>query len=70
MTSSFENCSKLKSVVIPENTELQTIEDSAFSCTMIEMIKIPKNVEKIDADAFSYYENLTKPYKICVNTNL
>ena len=43
----FHNCTKLAKIEIPPNSNLQTIERSAFSCTDIERIFIPQKVSKI-----------------------
>lgn len=49
---SFDNCTDLRIVEIPNDSKLQTIEDCSFSGTSIEHTRIPSNVTKIGQSAF------------------
>ncbi|KAK8841019.1 hypothetical protein M9Y10_027856 [Tritrichomonas musculus] len=44
---SFDECSSLKKVEFPENSELKIIEDCAFRGSSIEWINIPSTVEEL-----------------------
>ena len=50
---SFENCKQLEQVEIPNDSKLQTIDESAFSYSAIKSIRIPSSVALIGNRAFS-----------------
>ena len=55
----FKNCKSLKRVVIPEDSELQTIGVGAFAgCKALETFDWPKSLKKIALGAFSDCESL------------
>lgn len=49
----FCDCLHLKEVIFEENSELEIVEESAFSISIIEKIFIPPNVTKISKYAFA-----------------
>ena len=56
--SAFENCTDLRSVIIPESVE--NIESGAFNfCTGLTSIIIPESVENIESGAFANCTGLT-----------
>lgn len=56
--SAFTNCSKLKSITLPDS--LLTLGNFAFaSCSSLKKIIIPKKIKVIPAAAFQYCENLS-----------
>lgn len=60
-SNSFENCRKLKSIQISEDSQLTKINQSAFKDSNITEIFIPKNVESIGIAAFEgcrYLKNI------------
>ena len=56
----FSECSNLRRIEFPTNSNLQTIEKYAFSSSGIEEITIPSTVSKICNGAFSSCEKLRK----------
>lgn len=56
----FYNCQKLTNVEIPNNSELQIIDEGAFYCSSIESISIPPHVKSICDYAFSNCKYLKK----------
>lgn len=50
----FANCSQLKKVEVPEDSELLTIECDAFSFSAIENFTIPRHLTKIAALGFFF----------------
>lgn len=57
-TCAFFSCTHLSKVEIETNSNLQTIENSAFSDTNIKQIYIPSSVSTISDCAFHYCKNL------------
>ena len=49
----FQSSSKLKNVIIPEGSQLQTIGNNAFIDTKLESINIPSTVTSIGSGAFN-----------------
>ena len=56
INSSFEGCTKLQKVILPNN--VQNIYNTAFKGTAIKSIFIPKSVVRFNANAFTYCGNL------------
>lgn len=56
--NSFEHCSILKRITIPENSELQILGSFAFSGSAIENLFIPQKMVKMDENALSYCDKL------------
>ena len=54
----FSECSNLRRIEFPTNSNLHTIGENAFSYLGIEEISIPPSVSKIGGCAFNYCENL------------
>lgn len=49
----FYNCIKLKSIIIPEDSKLETIGENAFwKCYNLEIFKLPSSIKKIGPLAF------------------
>lgn len=74
--ASFYDCNKLKSIDL-SNTNLKTIEKSAFFKTQLESIKFPQSLQNIGNHAFKFIETLkevdlsnTKLQKISLQTFL
>ncbi|KAK8865144.1 hypothetical protein M9Y10_010678 [Tritrichomonas musculus] len=65
----FEHCRILKKVVIPKNSNLETIGSNAFLNSSIEVIFIPPKIAKIYESTFADCRNLTK-VEIRPNSNL
>ena len=65
----FHDCNNLKKVEISPNSNLQTIESCAFSCSSIEEIFIPPKVSKICKNTFSDSYDLKK-VEFSPNSNL
>ena len=57
-TCAFFSCTHLSKVEFETNSNLQTIENTAFSNTNIKQIYIPSSVSTISDDAFNYCKNL------------
>jgi len=53
----FQNCSKLKGIVLPNNIEIIGIK-SFENCTDLEYINIPEKVYEIGSEAFNGCHNL------------
>jgi hypothetical protein len=53
----FQNCSKLKDIVLPNNIEIIGIK-SFENCTDLEYINIPEKVYEIGSEAFNGCHNL------------
>ena len=56
--SAFENCCDLTKVEIPENSNLESIDDESLSNTSIKDICIPSSVSIIGKDVFEYCSDL------------
>ena len=54
----FYDCSKLQSMVLPQNTSV--IRQNAFARTGLSAIDIPNTVSQIGGDAFAYCEQLSR----------
>ena len=61
---SLHYCYKFNTVEFQENSQLETIEKFAFSCSSIRKIEFPQNLKKIGQDAFSSCSQLQ-----CVEIN-
>ena len=58
--SAFQNCTKLRSVKIPDNIDLKMINGYSFyGCESLSKINIPDGVEKIRGEAFTGCISLT-----------
>lgn len=57
---SFNDCSKLKEIIIPTDSKLQIIGDFSFSRSSIESISFPSQLTTICDSAFSECNQLTK----------
>lgn len=55
---SFDSCKKINFVNYEENSQLKTIEESAFSSSSIEKIILPPSLIEIKRDCFSYCDLL------------
>lgn len=55
----FYKCESLESIMIPNDSNLRTIEEFAFYRTSIDYIRIPKTVRKIGTGAFGYCQKLS-----------
>lgn len=58
--SAFSNCTQLRNVEFPLNSELISIHSNAFQKSSIEQISIPCRVTYIGEEAFSKCTNLKK----------
>lgn len=57
---SFEDCNQLQTLEIPEDSQLQTIEDNSFAISSIKNIKIPSQVIRIGKCAFFKCDQLQR----------
>lgn len=53
-------CRHLKTLDIPDNSELRLINESDFRDSMIEKVKIPSKLEEIQSCCFSENKKMTK----------
>jgi hypothetical protein len=57
----FESCTQLREVVFKNNSRLNVLENSAFSCCVtLEKINLPSYLEEIRYGTFSYCRSLEK----------
>ena len=56
----FDKHEKLKSVIFPENSELENIDHCVFSECSIKKLVLPKSLKSFEEDCFQYIKNLTE----------
>lgn len=55
---SFEGCSKLSEIVIPDDSQLENFGTKTFAGTAVTQINIPSKIEKIEGGMFAGCKNL------------
>lgn len=55
----FNNCTNLKSVKIPDNTQIKEIVSTFYGCKSLSEINIPEGVEEVYGSVFTYCTSLT-----------